>query len=364
MADDNGNLEGRRQRIDAIDAELQALLNERARLAGEIAEIKRAEGVGEAGFYRPEREAQVLRSVRERNQGPLPDDEVVRLFREIMSACLALERPLTVAFLGPEGTFTEAALDRHFGQSVARAPMGSIGEVFREVEAGTAHYGVVPVENSTEGVVTHTLDRFVRSPLAICGEVVLRIHQQLLARPGADLAGIQRVYSHQQSLAQCREWLDTHLPEAERVAMASNAEAARQAADEEGAAAIAAAAAADHYELAVLAANIEDEPDNTTRFLVIGPEEAGPSGADKTTLVVSGRNRSGTLQALLAPVAAHGLNLTRVESRPSRQAVWEYLFFLDIEGHRQDPAVAAALAELEAEASFYRILGSYPQAAT
>ena len=356
-------LKAQRARIDAIDAELQQLINERAALAQAIAEIKRAEGVEDSAFYRPEREAQILREVRDRNTGPLPADEMVRLFREVMSACLALERPLTVAFLGPEGTFTQAAALKHFGHSVTTTALASIPEVFREVAAGSAHFGVVPVENSTEGMVTHTLDAMARAPLAICGEVILRIHHQLMGR-AESLEPITRIYSHPQSLAQCREWLDAHLPAAERVGVASNAEAARRAAEEEGGAAIASAAAAERYELPVLAANIEDEPDNTTRFLILGPEGSAASGADKTTLVVSGPNRVGSLHGLLAPLARHGINLTRVESRPSRQGVWAYLFYLDIEGHQDEPTVAAALAELEAEASFFRILGSYPRAAT
>ncbi len=366
MAENGGGdaaLRAQRERIDAIDAELLQLFNERAGLAQAVAEIKRADGASDGAFYRPEREARILREVRANNAGPLPDEAVVRLFREVMSECLALERPLTVAFLGPEGTFTEAAALKHFGHAVSTTPQTAIPEVFREVAAGSAHFGVVPVENSTEGVVTHTLDTLVRTPLAICGEVSLRIHQQLLSTAETP-AAVTRVYSHAQSLAQCREWLDAHLPDAERVAVASNAEAAQRAAEEAGAAAIASAAAAERYALPVLAGNIEDEPDNTTRFLVLGPEDSAPSGTDKTTLVVSSPNKVGTLHGLLAPLARHGINLTRVESRPSRQGVWAYLFYLDIEGHRADPVVAAALGELEAEASFFRVLGSYPRAAT
>ncbi|HEX22403.1 MAG TPA: chorismate mutase, partial [Chromatiales bacterium] len=232
-----------RKRIDAVDAEIQQLISERAALAQEVAQIKQAEQTGEEVlFYRPEREAQVLRKVLERNQGPLPGEEMARLFREIMSACLALEQPLSVAFLGPEGTFTQAAALKHFGHSVHTRPMAAIDEVFREVEAGSAHFGVVPVENSTEGVINHTLDMFMCSSLAICGEVELRIHHHLIGR---DRHNIKKIYSHQQSLAQCREWLDAHLPEVERVSVSSNAEAVRRAAVEEGAAAIAGETAAD-----------------------------------------------------------------------------------------------------------------------
>ncbi len=350
-----------RERIDELDARLLALLNERARLAQAVGEAKRAQGEGDDGFYRPDREARILRRVKHDNPGPLPDETVARLFRELMSACLALELPLQVAFLGPEGTFTQAAALKHFGHAVRTRPVGAIDEVFREVEAGAAHYGVVPVENSTEGVVTHTLDRFMASPLKICGEVVLRIHHQLLSRAGS-LEAVRRVYAHQQALAQCREWLGAHLVGVERVSVSSNAEAARLAAEDPEAAAIASEAAAEIYELEILAANIEDEPDNTTRFLVIGARDAGPTGADKTSLLLSTQNRPGALYRLLAPLERHGVSMTRIESRPSRRAPWDYVFFLDLEGHREDPPVAEALEALRGEAAMLRVLGSYPQA--
>ena len=358
MSDDR--LDEIRKRIDAVDAEIQRLISERAALAQEVARIKQAgQADEEVVFYRPEREAQVLRKVLERNQGPLPGEEMARLFREIMSACLALEQPLTVAFLGPEGTFTQAAALKHFGHAVNTRPMAAIDEVFREVEAGSAHFGVVPVENSTEGVINHTLDMFMRSSLTICGEVELRIHHHLIGR---DRDNIRKIYSHQQSLAQCREWLDAHLPEVERVAVSSNAEAVRRAAEEEGAAAIAGETAAEIYGVPVLEAKIEDNPDNTTRFLVIGKQKVPPSGDDKTSLLVSTPNRPGALYRLLAPFERNGISMSRIESRPSRLANWEYVFFIDINGHVDDEPVARALETLKADSPMFKVLGSYPKA--
>jgi len=356
----NKELEAIRQRIDAIDAELQQLISERASLAQEVARVKLAEGES-AVFYRPEREAQVLRRVRANNQGPLPDEELVRIFREIMSACLALEQRMRIAFLGPEGTFTQAAALKQFGHSVSTTPLATIDEVFREVEAEGADYGVVPVENSTEGVINHTLDRLINSPLCISGEVELRIHHHLMGNV-AGLEAVQRVYSHQQSLAQCRKWLDTHLADVERVDVSSNAEAARRAAGENGAVAVAGEAAAGLYGLKVLARNIEDQPDNTTRFLVIGRKANPPSGSDKTSLLVSTRNQAGALFSLLKPLADNGVSMTRIESRPSRRGMWEYVFFVDIDGHAEDERVRTALDELDARASLFKILGSYPKA--
>ena len=357
---DGDRLKAIRERIDALDLEILRLISERARNAQEVAQVKRAENES-AEFYRPEREAQVLRRIIENNPGPLSGEEAARLFREIMSACLALEQPLEVAFLGPEGTYTQAAAFKHFGHSVKTRPLGSIEEVFRDVEAGTCHYGVVPIENSTEGVVNHTLDMFMQSPLKICGEVELRIHHHLLSRE-ADLAVIGRVYSHAQSLAQCREWLDAHLPQAERIAVNSNAEAARRASGERGAAAIAGEAAAEPYGLAILQRNIEDHPDNTTRFLVIGRQSVAPSGRDKTSLLVSMRNRPGALYRLLEPLARAGVSMTRIESRPSHCVNWEYVFFLDVEGHASEPTLKEALADLREEADLVKVLGSYPHA--
>jgi len=287
---------------------------------------------------------------------------MARLFREIMSACLALEQPLNIAFLGPEGTFTQAAALKHFGHSVRTRSFGAIPDVFRDVESGSSQYGVVPVENSTEGVVSHTLDMFMTSPLRICGEVMLRINHHLLARGSDDLVSLTRIYSHQQSLAQCRGWLDTHLPQVDRIAVGSNAEAARIAAKEPRSAAIAGEAAAEIYGLRVLSPNIEDEPGNTTRFLIIGVPEALPSGDDKTSLLLATRNVAGGLYRLLTPLAEHGISMSKIESRPSRRGIWEYVFFIDVEGHQQDAGLARALQSLEQEARMYKVLGSYPKA--
>jgi chorismate mutase/prephenate dehydratase len=356
------DLEEARGQIDAIDEQIQQLLSQRALMAQRVGISKSVEG-RTVDFYRPEREAQVLRKVRERNTGPLRDEEVVRLFREIMSACLAQQEPLKVAFLGPEGTFTQAAVLAHFGHSVRALSLASIDEVFHEVEAAHADFGVVPIENSTEGTVNHTLDRFLTSPLMICGEVELRIHHHLMGLMGA-LGHIARVCSHPQSLAQCRAWLTQHLPEVEQVAVASNAEAARRARDERGTAAIAGATAADVYGLKVLVAEIEDRADNTTRFLVLGRKLFPPSGEDRTTLLVSVSHTDapGALYRLLEPFAEHRISLTRIESRPSHRRKWDYVFFIDFEGHAEEPHIALALEALKQRTSLYRVLGSYPRA--
>lgn len=355
---DQKNLQQLRVGIDNIDEKIQALIADRARCAQQIAKIK--QGLKENHFYRPEREAEVLRKILARNEGPLEDEEMARLFREIMSACLALEAPMTIAFLGPEGTFTQEAALKHFGHSVNTSPLVSIDEVFREVESRNAHFGVVPIENSTEGVVHHTLDTFMVSPLRICGEVELRIHHHLLSL-GESIDDITQVVSHQQSLAQCREWLDANLPKLERKIVASNAEAALQASKNKHIAAIAGDMAARLYGLNTLAPNIEDEADNTTRFLVISPIQTDPSGNDKTSLLVSGKNQSGALYDLLGHLGRNGINMTRIESRPSRRGTWQYVFFMDIDGHIQDKNVSDAIKELEQEATFLKLLGSYPK---
>jgi chorismate mutase/prephenate dehydratase len=350
-----------RDQIDDIDLQIQSLLNQRTAMAQQVAAIKIANGE-QADFYRPDREAMVLRKVMERNQGPLANEEVARLFREIMSACLAAEKPLEVAYLGPEGSFTQAAAQKHFGGSVELHPMSTIADVFHAVETGHAGYGVVPVENSTEGMVSHTLDRFISSPLKINGEVTLRIHHYLLGN-GDSLKSLKRIYAHPQALAQCRQWLAEYLPDCEQIAVNSNSEAAKLVADQgEDAAAIAASRAAQIYGLKTLANNIEDEVDNTTRFLVIGSKHVGPSGVDKTALLVSTKNKPGALQSLLQPLAESQISMTRIESRPSRKGIWEYVFFIDIDGHSESADVAEALSKLEQEASIFRVLGSYPKA--
>ena len=356
-------LESLRQQIDSLDQNIQDLINQRANCAQQVAEVKqRYASPGESVvFYRPEREAQVLRKVMERNKGPLPDESMARLFREIMSQCLALEEPLQVAYLGPEGTFTQQAAIKHFGHAVHCNGQVSIADVFREVASGAAAYGVVPVENSTEGVVTHTLDSFYDSTLHICGEVTLRIHHHFLT-PGIE-EKITRVYSHAQSLGQCRRWLDQNFAgNIERIAVSSNAEAARRASQEVGAAAIASEAAAELYDLDTRHSNIEDRPDNTTRFIIIGRQETGPSGDDKTSIMVSSRNQPGALYHVLAPFDEAGVSLTRIETRPDPSGTWNYIFFIDFEGHSEDAAIAPLMEKLRNVAVDYKLLGSYPRA--
>lgn len=347
-----------RKRIDSIDEQIQTLINNRAQCAQEVAEVKQS-ATEDTVFYRPEREADILRRVQARNLGPLGNEEMARLFREIISACLAMEQVLKIAFLGPEGTFTQAAALKHFGHSVDTVPLSAIDEVFREVESEAAHYGVVPIENSTEGVINHTLDMFINTNLKICGEVELRIHHHLLSTE-TELTAIKKVYSHQQSLGQCREWLDAHLSQAEYVSVSSNAEAAKMAASEKGCAAIASDTAAEIYALNILEAKIEDEPDNTTRFLIIGRQDVEPSQKNKTSLLLSTDNKAGALFSLLNPLVENKISMTRIESRPSHRGMWDYVFFIDIEGHVSDPIVAKALAQLEKQTALFKVLGSYP----
>lgn len=346
-----------RKRIDALDKRLVRLLSGRARLAQRIGQLK------EGAAYRPEREAQVLRGILAENRGPLSHAALARLFAEIMSACRALEDSMTAAYLGPQGTFSQEAAVKHFGGLTPLVPCGSIDEVFRQVETGAAGYGVVPVENSTEGAIGRTLDLLLSTPARICGEVMLPIRQCLMSRSGR-LDGIRKVYSHAQSFSQCQQWLARNLPRALRVAVVSNAEAARLAARERGAAAIGPRTAAALYGLKLLARNVEDEGKNTTRFLVIAEHDAAPSGHDKTSLVMSTRNVPGAMHDLLTPLAVNQVSMTRLESRPSRTGLWEYVFYVDIEGHQQDPNVARAFAELKQKASLLKILGSYPAAVT
>jgi chorismate mutase/prephenate dehydratase len=343
-----------RRKIDILDERLVALLSARARLAEQAWQAK-----GRVSAYKPEREAQVLHRVRELNRGPLTAEALTRLFTEIMSACRALEDQMAVAYLGPEGTFSQEAVLKHFGAATAGRPQGSIDDVFRAVESGQSAFGVVPVENSTEGAVGRTLDLLLNTSARICGEVNLPVRQNLMSN-AANRKAIRTVYSHTQSLAQCQGWLARHLPEAERVAVVSNAEAARLAAKDRRAAAIASRTAAGLYGLKLLARNIEDDSKNTTRFVVIGREDAAPSGRDKTSLILSTRNQPGAVHELLTPLARHGVSMTRLESRPARTGRWEYVFYIDIEGHRTDPPVAKALAALEAKAAMTKVLGSYP----
>lgn len=344
-----------RDRIDALDSELLRLLNERAKLAQAVGHIKNGQ------IYRAEREAQVLRRLVADNPGPLKPENIEHLFREVMSACRDLEQHLRIAYLGPQGTFSQAAAFKQFGHAVGEVPCATIDEAFRAVETGRADYAVVPVENSTEGTVSRTLDLIVGSPLKICGEVLLPIHQNLL-RKAENMEGIARVYGHAQSLAQCQNWLNKNLPNVERVSVVSNAEGARLAAGDPSAAAIAGENAAETYGLDIIVPRIEDEPNNTTRFLVLSDHDALPSGHDKTSLVMSAPNVPGSVVKLLQPLADAGVSMTRFESRPAKVANWEYLFFVDIEGHRDDPTVAAALKEVTARAAMVKLLGSYPAA--
>jgi len=351
-----------RERIDEVDRRIQELINERARFAQQVG-LSKGDLSSAVDYYRPEREAEVLRGVLERNEGPLRNEEILRLFREIMSACLAQQDPLKVSYLGPEGTFTQTAVYKHFGHSVRGLPFSTIDEVFQEVESGAADFGVVPIENSTEGTVNHTLDMFLTSPLKIGGEVELRIEQHLLSTDDS-LESIERICAHEQSLAQCRGWIREYLPHVELIGVSSNATGARRARDEAGTAAIGGQSAADVYDLSVIVNNIEDRPDNSTRFLVVGRQLLAASGEDKTTVLVStsGTEGAGVLHALLQPFATHGISMTRIESRPSRRQNWDYVFFIDLEGHAEESPLKEALAEMEENSSLFRLIGAYPKA--
>lgn len=357
-------LQDLRAQIDSIDTELLTLFNQRANCAIRVAEVKRAasnRSGDRVNFFRPDREAQVIKRLQSLNKGPLSDSEAARLMREVMSACLALEQPLKIVYLGPEGTFTQSAALKYFGHSVATVPMNSIRDVFNAVESGHADYGLVPVENSTEGVISHTLDMFIAATLNICGEVELRIHQHLVHQTG-DLSQIKYIYSHQQSFAQCRHWLDQNCLGIEQIPVSSNAEAARLAKLDVSAAAVCGALAADVFEMCICHENIEDLADNTTRFVIVGQQQVNPSGNDKTSLLVSTENHPGALLRLLQPLADNAISMNKIESRPFPERQWEYVFFIDIEGHQNDRTVSAALQSLKQQAALFRILGSYPKA--
>lgn len=356
------DLQSLRNQIDAIDEQLLKLFNERAACAMQVAEAKKRDlQEGESlEFFRPDREAQVIKRIKSLNTGPLKDREAARLIREVMSACLALEQPLKIAYLGPEGTFTQAAALKHFGHSVETVALSCIPDVFSEVEGRHADFGLVPVENSTEGVISHTLDMFIHSDLKVCGEVEIRIHHQL-ANLSQNPGDIEKIYSHQQSLAQCRNWLDKNYSGIERIAVNSNAEAAKLASEDEQAAAICGVQAVEIFGLKICHKNIEDLADNTTRFMVIGEMEVAASGHDKTSLLLSARNAPGALLDLLKPLAELGISMNKIESRPSPNKMWEYVFFIDIDGHQLDENVARALKELKKQAALFKILGSYPK---
>ena len=347
-----------RDKIDAIDTQILALFSRRAECAKEIGKIKQNQAVA-VPFYRPEREKVVLERLIKLNTGPLPDKEIHRLFRGVMSACLALEMPMDIAYLGPEGTYTQASVLKQFGHSVNTVALRTIPEVFKSVQSENAHFGIVPIENSTEGVVTHTLDMLLKSDLKICGEILLRIQHNLLSNAN-DLSEVKVVYAHEQALAQCRYWLNRYLPNTECLPVDSNGKAAKLAVENSKAAAIAGALAADFYHLGILAPGIEDEANNTTRFLVIGNQESEATEDDKTSLVVSSNNHPGLLHKLLEPISRHGINMTRLESRPSRQGIWEYVFFIDIEGHKDSKNIQSLLTEIKDASSLFKVLGSYP----
>lgn len=354
-------LDAIRLRINNVDQQLLKLINQRANLAQETAVIKQ-QADKNIPLYRPEREVQVLKSIMDSNLGPLKDEEIARLFREIMSACLAHEQITKIAYLGPEGTFTQQAALKHFGESSEVKSMPLINDVFREVESGSVHFGVVPVENSTEGVVSNTLDCFTNSNCKICGEVELRIHHNLMVSDVTQIDKISTIYSHAQSLGQCRQWLDTHYPNAERVSVSSNAEAAKRIQTEWNSAAIAGEMSAKLYGLNILAQNIEDQPDNSTRFLVLGNQKVDASGQDKSSIILFAHNEPGILLTLLEPFRAKSVNLTRIETRPSPSSKWGHIFFVDFDGHVDDEPIQEILNQLTHLASEIKILGSYPKA--
>lgn len=354
-------LKQHRDQIDAIDEQVLKLVNQRAKLARQIGSLK-DDGV----IYRPEREAQVLRRLQANNQGPLSAEAVANIFRSVMSNCRALEKELSIAFLGPLGTYSEEAALKQFGLGRNAVVCAAIDEVFRTVEAGQADYGVVPVENSTEGAIGLTLDLLLASPLKICGEITLPIHHCLLSKQ-TDISQISHIFSHTQSLAQCHEWLNRTLPKVQREAVTSNARAAQMShdlvmADGTFAAAIASKRAAELFDLNILAENIEDDPKNTTRFLVLGNHDVAASGQDRTSFVMTAKNKPGAIVELLEPLSRYGVSMTKLESRPSKQGLWDYVFFVDIEGHYQDSKVASAIKEIENRALFLKMLGSYPVA--
>ena len=345
-----------RQKIDAVDQQLLKLINERGALAKQVGLIKHA---ASEPVYRPEREAQVLQKIATANPGPLSNESVQAVWREIISACRAAEAPIRVAYLGPQGTYSEQAVRAQFGVQVDALPCSSFDEVFRTVETGSADFGVVPVENTTEGAVSRTLDLMLSTPLVISAELTLPIHHQLLTQSGT-MDGVQRILAHPQAYAQCQLWLARHLPSLRIETVSSNGEAARIAAEDASTAAIASTLAAARYQLHVAAANIQDDPNNRTRFGIIGRHVTLPSGRDQTSLILSVPNRPGAVYEMLQPLADHGVSMTRFESRPAKNGQWEYNFYVDIQGHVKDQKIAAALDALKAHTAFFKVLGSYP----
>jgi len=350
-----------RSRIDEIDAQLLELLNQRADLVHEVGLLKKRDGVS---IYAPEREEKLLRSLielNERNKGRLPATSVRAIYREIMSASFALEKGLTIAYLGPVATWSHQAAREKFGASVEYAPQSSIAEVFNVVARGKADYGVVPIENSTEGAVSYTLDQFMDSELRVCAQFSLKIENNLLAKIPRDQ--VRTVYSHPQVIGQCRQWLRHNLPDVDLIEVSSTTRAAELASKEPNSAALAGRMAAEVYGLEILETSIQDSPNNTTRFLVISPNGCPPSGDDKTSLMFSVQDKPGALFSALAPFKDLRINMSKIESRPSKRKAWEYFFFVDIDGHAEDPALVKALAELQKHCSFVKILGSYPKSA-
>lgn len=350
-------IEAVRKQIDALDMQILGLVNERARLAQRIGDLKK--DANDAPVYRPEREAMVIRQLQTANPGPLPDGAVRAVWRELMSACRGLERPLRVAFLGPSGTFSEAAMRARFGDAVEGVPCTSIDDVFRVTEAGTVDFGVVPIENSTEGSVTRSQDLFLHTPLTIAAEITVPVRHVLMSRSGL-MADVKKVVAHPQALAQCTNWLRTNLPNVELVPVSSNGEGARLAAEHGDMAAIGSETALALYDLVGVAHAIQDDAMNRTRFLVVGMQRVGRSGMDQTSLILGVPDRAGALYELIEPLSRHGVTMKRFESRPARSGGWEYYFYIDLTGHRDDEPVAKALDELKHRSAFFRLLGSYP----
>ena len=348
-----------REKIDKIDKAIYQLIKERAEVAQEVAIIKQA-SQPDAVYYRPEREAQILRLVMEKNDSLLSDRSVAQIFRDIMTACLALQKPQTIGYLGPKGTFSQIAAEKHFGKDINSKACSSIEDIFRDVETEQVHYGVVPIENTTEGTVNLTLDAFLSYDVQICGEIELPIHHQLMTQTGN--TQIDCIYSHQQSLAQCRQWISQNHPTAKLIAVESNGEAAKLASLEDSSAAIASELAAEVYDLDIIAENIEDHRQNTTRFLILGKQAVPLSGQDKTSLLISTPHAPGSLHKLLRPFTDNDINMTLIESRPYRHRNWSYLFFIDIEGHQSDDKIKKAIRELGEMSVMMSCLGSYPQA--
>ncbi len=347
-----------RKLIDSLDEQILALLNQRAQAAQEVGKIKQDFDV-DGPVLKPEREAIVVRRLQEINKGPFTDQAIDAVWTQIISTCRGLESVLTVAYLGPQGSFSEQAALEHFGHAVTRLRCDSFDEVFRAVEAGQANVGMVPVENSTEGAVNRTLDLLLNSPLKVLGERSIKIHHNLMTQSGT-LDGVTRVMAHPQALAQCQSWLTQHYPKLVRDAASSNGEAARIASSDPTVAAIAGSTAAQAWNLQVVASGIQDDPQNRTRFLAVGAIETLPSGSDKTSIILAVPNRAGAVYDMLAPLAANKVSMTRLESRPARTGQWEYYFYVDLLGHRNEPSVAQALAELKKQVAFFKVLGSYP----